>query len=127
MKNLYDYGLLLLRVGIGGLMLTHGIPKISMLSASPIKFPDPIGLGSTTSLILTLIGEVVAPILIIIGFKTKLATIPAEITMFVAFFVVHASDPIGKKEKALLYLICFLAIFLTGPGKYSIDSMRNKS
>ena len=127
MKNFFDYGLLLLRVGIGGLMLTHGIPKISKLAESPIKFPDPIGLGSSTSLVLTIIGEVIAPILIIIGLKTKLASIPAAITMFVAFFIIHASDPIGKKEKALLYLICFVVIFLTGAGKYSLDGLLNKN
>ena len=107
-------------------MLTHGIPKISKLAESPIKVPDPIGLGASTSLILTIIAEVLAPILIIIGLKTKLASIPAAITMFVAFFIVHASDPIGKKEKALLYLICFIVIFLTGAGKYSLDSLLNK-
>ena len=120
-KNFNDLALLLLRLGSGGLMLTHGIPKISMLSDSPIEFADPIGVGPTISLILTLIGEVVAPILIIIGFKTKLAAIPAMITMFVAAFVVHISDPIGTKEKALLYLFAFLVIFLAGPGKFSID------
>ena len=124
-KNFLDLALLILRLGSGGLMLTHGIPKISKLFESPIKFADPIGLGSTTSLILTLIGEVLAPVLIIIGFKTKLASIPAIITMLVAAFVVHISDPIGTKEKALLYLVCFLVIFLVGPGKYSIDGNKN--
>lgn len=124
-KNFLNLALLILRLGSGGLMLTHGIPKISKLFESPIKFADPIGLGSTTSLILTLIGEVLAPVLIIIGFKTKLASIPAIITMLVAAFVVHISDPIGTKEKALLYLVCFLVIFLTGPGKYSIDGNKN--
>ncbi|GAA4270367.1 DoxX family protein [Hyunsoonleella aestuarii] len=127
MKNFFNYGLLILRVGIGSLMLTHGIPKISKLAESPIKFPDPIGLGASTSLILTIIAEVLAPILIIIGLKTKLASIPAAITMFVAFFIVHASDPIGKKEKALLYLICFIVIFLTGAGKYSLDGLLTKN
>lgn len=124
-KNFLNLALLILRLGSGGLMLTHGIPKISKLFESPIKFADPIGLGSTTSLVLTLIGEVLAPVLIIIGFKTKLASIPAIITMLVAAFVVHISDPIGTKEKALLYLVCFLVIFLTGPGKYSIDGNKN--
>ena len=120
-KNFNDLALLILRVAFGGLMLTHGIPKISMLGHSPIEFPDPIGLGPTITLILTLIGEVVAPILIIIGFKTKLAAIPATITMLVAAFVVHINDPIATKEKALLYLFAFLIIFLAGPGKFSID------
>jgi len=118
--NYTDLALLLLRVGFGGFMLTHGIPKINMLS-DPSGFPDPVGVGGTVSLILALIGEVVAPILIIIGFKTKWAAIPAIITMGVAAFVVHATDDLGTKEMALLYFIAFLVIFLAGPGKYSLD------
>lgn len=120
-KNFNNLALLILRLGAGGLMLTHGIPKISKLFESPIKFADPIGIGETPSLILTLIAEVIAPILVIIGFKTKIATIPVIITMIVAAFVVHLNDPIGTKEKAILYLMCYLVLFLTGPGKFAID------
>ncbi|MFY0714221.1 DoxX family protein [Seonamhaeicola sp. NFXS20] len=120
-KNYNNLALLILRLGAGGLMLTHGIPKISKLFESPVKFADPIGIGETPSLILTLLGEVIAPILVIIGYKTKMASIPVIITMLVAAFVVHLNDPIGTKEKALLYLMCYLILFLTGPGKYAID------
>lgn len=123
-KNLNDAALLLLRVGFSGMMLTHGIPKISMLFESPIKFANPIGVGETASLILALIGEFVAPILVLIGFKTKLATVPVIITMAVAAFLVHASDPFAVKEKALLYLVGFIVIFLTGAGKYSVDERK---
>ncbi|WP_372756522.1 DoxX family protein [Mariniflexile sp.] len=123
-KSINDAALLILRVGFAGMMLTHGVPKINMLFQSPIKFADPIGVGVTVSLILTLIGEVIAPLLILIGFKTKLATIPGIITMFVAAFVVHAADPIGVKEKAILYLIAFTVIGLIGAGKYSVDGYK---
>ncbi|XCF04829.1 DoxX family protein [Tamlana crocina] len=123
-KKPTDLGLLILRVGFSGMMLSHGIPKINMLFLSPIKFADPIGLGETTSLVLTLIGEVLAPILVLVGFKTKWATIPVIITMLVAAFVVHLSDPIGTKEKALLYLFAFLAILIAGPGHYSYDGIK---
>jgi putative oxidoreductase len=119
-KNYTDLGLLILRVGFAGMMLTHGIPKLNMLS-DPSAFGDPIGVGSTLSLILALIGEVVAPIFIIIGFKTKWAAIPAIITMGVAAFIVHAKDDLGTKEMALLYFTAFLVIFLAGAGKYSVD------
>ncbi|WP_299336347.1 DoxX family protein [uncultured Psychroserpens sp.] len=122
-KNFTDLALLLLRVGFGGFMLTHGIPKIGMLS-DPSQFGDPLGIGTTASLILCLIGEVVAPILLIIGFKTKWAAIPAAITMLVAAFIVHAKDDLGTKEHALLYLIAFVVMFLAGAGKYSIDGMK---
>lgn len=123
-KNLNDLALLVARIGFGGLMLTHGIPKIERLFSIPIQFGDPIGVGPTLSLILALIGEVVAPILMIVGFKTKLAAIPAAITMFVAAFIVHAQDDFGTKEKALLYLIGFLVILIAGPGKYALDKNR---
>lgn len=120
-NNFTDLGLLFLRVGIGAMMLTHGIPKINRLFADPIEFGDPIGLGPTISLILALIGEVVAPALLIVGFKTKLAAIPAFITMAVAALIVHGEDPFSRKEKALMYALCFLVIFFTGAGKYSLD------
>ena len=120
-KTSKDFGLLILRVGVSALMLTHGYGKFLRLFTDPTDFGDPIGLGPTISLILAVIGEFVAPILIISGYKTKLAAIPALITMLVAAFVVHASDPIGTKEKALLYAVCYLAIAFTGAGKYSID------
>ncbi|MDO7171151.1 DoxX family protein [Mariniflexile sp. AS56] len=125
-KNFTNLGLLILRIGFAGMMLTHGVPKLNLLFESPIKFADPIGVGQVASLILALIGEVVAPILILIGFKTRLAAIPGIITMFVAAFIVHASDPIGVKEKALLYLIGFIVIFLMNAGKYSVDGFKNK-
>ena len=124
-KNFNDLALLLLRLGFGGLMLTHGIPKLNRLS-DPSGFPDPLGVSPTVSLILVLIGEVLAPVLIIIGFKTKLATIPSIITMGVAAFIVHASDPIATKEKALLYLFAFIIIFLAGPGSFSIDGRKGR-
>lgn len=124
MKSNYpDLGLLLLRLGFGGFMLTHGIPKLNMLS-NPTDFGDPIGIGATLSLILALIGEVVAPILLIIGFKTKWAAIPAIITMGVAAFIVHAEDDWATKEHALLFFFAFLVIFLCGAGKYSVDGMK---
>jgi putative oxidoreductase len=122
-KNFTDLALLLLRLGFGGFMLTHGIPKLSKLS-NAAQFPDPLGIGGLPSLILCLIGEVLAPILIIIGFKTKWAAIPAAITMLVAAFVVHAKDDLSTKEHALLFCIAFVVIFLAGPGKLSIDRIK---
>lgn len=120
-KTFPNIGLLVFRVLISGMMLFHGIPKIEKLFTLPVSFADPLGVGSTLSLILTLIGEVLAPILIIVGFKTRWATIPAAITMAVAAFIVHSDDSFYKKEKAILYLVCFVSIGLLGPGKYAIN------
>ena len=121
MTSTYHFGLLLLRLGFSGLMLTHGIPKLMNLVQGNLEFSDPLGIGAVPSLILTVIGEVICPLLIIIGYKTRLAAIPAAITMAVAAFVIHGADPIGTKEKALLYFFAFVIIALTGPGKFSVD------
>ena len=120
-KTFPNLGLLIFRVLISSMMLFHGIPKIEKLFTLPISFADPLGVGSTTSLIVTLIGEVLAPIFIIVGFKTRWASIPATITMAVAAFIVHADDSFFKKEKAILYLVCFVVIGLLGPGKFAIN------
>lgn len=120
-NNVTNLALLILRIGASGMLLTHGIPKIERLFSTPVEFPDPLGVGATFSLILALIGEVVGPIFVLIGYKTKLAAIPPMIVMGVALLFIHLNDPIGVKKKAILFLIMFAVIFLAGPGKYSID------
>lgn len=121
-KN-YQFGLLILRVGMSGLMLTHGIPKLMRLFEGNMQFPNPLGIGSGLSLILTVIAEFLCPVLIILGLRTRLATIPPIIVMLVAVFIVHWTDPMADKEKALLYLTGFLTIALAGGGKYTIKQL----
>ena len=117
-----DLGLLILRITGSGLLLTHGIPKLSRLfGEGPVEFGDPIGIGPGPSLFLAVFAEFLCAILVLIGFKTRWATIPVIITMLVAALIVHATDPFGTKEKALLFLGIFITIFLVGPGRYSID------
>lgn len=117
-----DLWLLILRVGIGASMLTHGIPKLQMLIAGgEIAFPDPVGIGATWSLILVVFAELFCSVLLILGFLTRLASIPLVINMAVAFFVIHGPDPFGKKELALLYLFIYLTILVFGGGKLSLD------
>jgi putative oxidoreductase len=122
-----DIGKLILRLGFGGFMLTHGWPKMMKLFAGgEIQWADPIGLGPTISLILAVFAEVICAILLIVGYKSKWATIPLIITMLVAAFIVHADDPWGKKEFALLYALGYLAIAFLGSGKYSLDGKFGK-
>ena len=114
-------GLALLRIAPSAMLMAHGIPKLQKLIDGNYEFGDPLGLGPAPTLFLAVLGEVVSPILIIVGFKTRWAAVIPAIVMAVAAFVVHASDPFGGKEKALLFLTCFVCIILLGPGKYSID------
>lgn len=120
--NLTHLGLAILRIAASLFMIFgHGWGKLSRLMDGNTEFPDPFGIGSAPTLFLAIIGEVVCPLLIILGFKTRWNAIPTAITMFVAAFVVHRADPFGTKEMALLYFVVFLTIFLVGPGKYAVD------
>lgn len=117
-----DLGKLLLRLGLGLLMLTHGWPKLMKLFAGgEIQFPDPLGIGAHLSLLLTVFAEFVCVIFVMIGYRSKWFSIPIVITMLVAVFVVHGSDSFGKKELALLYALGYLVIYLIGPGKYALE------
>ncbi len=113
----------LFRLTAGGLMLTHGMGKFNMLFGSePIQFPDPLGVGETTSLALAVFTEVFCAMLIMIGLVTRFASIALLITMLVAAFIFHADDPIVKQELSLLYASIYFVITMTGAGKFSIDN-----
>jgi putative oxidoreductase len=134
-------GLLILRLGMGGLMLTHGWSKLQMALAGDFdKFGDPIGLGSAASLVLVVFAEFVCAILVMVGLATRFAAVPVVVAMGVAAFVAHGSDPWtmeeaarrfmageaefwGSKQPALMYLAPFLAIVFTGAGRFSIDGL----
>jgi len=122
MKKNIDFGLLILRVGISVLLLTHGFPKLmKFINGNMAIAGDPLGVGELFSSILILLGEVVAPILVLIGLKSRPAALVSAATMAVAAFVSHAGDPLAQKEKALLFLLGFLAVALMGAGRFSID------
>lgn len=118
--------LLIIRLGAGSMILTHGIPKIDRLLADEVKFADPFGLGPTVSLALATFAEVICAGLIMIGFKVRLATIPLMITMLTAAFYAHWDDPFGRKELPLLYFLTFLGLLVFGGGKFSIDGLIGK-
>lgn len=114
-------GLLVLRVGFGALMMVHGVEKLLGYSDLVSKFPDPIGLGGQVSLIAAIGAELVCSVLLIVGFGTRLATLPLIFTMLVALFVVHGSHEWSVKEKSALYLAAYVPLIITGPGVFSLD------
>ena len=113
--------LLITRIIFSLSMITHGYPKLIKLVSENPSFVNPIGIGEIPTLILAVFAEFIAPIFIIIGFKTRIFSFFPIATMLVAAFIVHFDDPFKNKELALLYLAGFLTIFIIGPGKYSLD------
>ncbi|HEY0670332.1 MAG TPA: DoxX family protein [Sphingobacteriaceae bacterium] len=122
-----NVALLVARVGIAVLMLTHGIPKLLMLfSTEPVQFPAVLGMSAEFSLGLTVFAEVVCSVFLLLGFVTRLAVIPLAITMLVAALLIHASDPFAVKELAMNYFLAYVVLFFAGSGKYSIDYLVQK-
>ena len=127
--NLPDFGLLFMRMSAGLFILFgHGWGKLMNFGTMSTQFPDPIGLGSTVSLALVVFAEVFCGLAFALGLVTRFSALPLIIFMLVGAAVFHADDPWQKKEFALLYLIPFVTVFLSGPGKYSLDRIifRNK-
>ena len=98
-----DGALLFLRLFIGGMMLSHGWAKLASFSTLSATFPDPLGVGSTLSLLLILFAEVGCSCLLIFGLMTRLAALPLMFGMLMAFFVIHGADPFAVRELPLLY------------------------
>ena len=120
--------ILLLRIAAGIFMLTHGIGKFELLiGGGPIQFPDPFGVGASTSLFLTVFTEVFCSLLLIFGLVTRFAAAALLITMLVAAFVVHIDDDFSKQELSLIYAAIYMVLLLAGSGKFSVDQLIYKN
>jgi putative oxidoreductase len=117
-----DAGLLLLRLWLGLSMLwLHGWEKLMNLFAGKTTFLDPLGVGETTSFVLTVFAEAVCSVLLVIGLWTRWAAVILAFTMGVAFFIVNSANLKGNGELAWLYLGGYLVLFAAGAGKFSVD------
>jgi putative oxidoreductase len=118
-----DLGKLLLRLALGGLMLLHGIAKVikgpaainGMVAAA--GFPEQLGY-------LVYVGELVAPLLLILGVLTRPAALVIAVNMVVAVLLAHSKQLFSLNpasggwalELQGFFLFTALAIALLGPG-----------
>lgn len=114
--------ILILRLGFGLLLIPHGYSKLQNFMAGNHDFPDPLHISPILSQGLTIFAEFFCAILLVLGLFFRPVSMILLVLMIVIAFVIHWSDPIDVKETALLYLTTFLAIHLTGAGKYSLDA-----
>jgi putative oxidoreductase len=116
-------GLLVLRLGAGGLLFYgHGWGKLIHYAERAAGFADPLGVGPATSLGLVIFAEVFCAALVAIGFLTRLSVIPIIVFLMVAGFIQHAHDPWPKRELAFLFAVPFIALLFAGPGRFSLDA-----
>ena len=127
-KNaLVNAGLLVLRIGIGIIFIIHGIPKLMGGVETWTQ------LGSTMSMVgisfapafwgfMAAAAEAIGGLFIILGFLHRSVALMLVFTMIVAVLMhVMSGDPFGVYSNALKGLVVFVALTITGPGKYSID------
>ncbi len=125
-----DVGLLILRLWLGlSLLVLHGWGKLTRFEEMSNKFPDPFAIGTKASLSLALVGEIVGPILLILGLFTRLGALSSTITMAVAFFLVHHAvlKGSGSGELAFIYMAGLAVIFVAGGGRFAVDGKSGKT
>ena len=122
----FNIAMLVLRAGLGLMMLPHGYDKLVHFAQKKNTFMNFLGMGSTFSLSLSLFAEFFCAMFVLIGLFTRFTVLPLIIGMAVALFNAHDAAIFGGGEKAALYLAGFIAIFLLGPGKASVDGMMGK-
>jgi len=121
-----DVAKLLLRLVVGVLILLHGISKIEGGIGPIVDAVVNAGLPRAFGY-LVYIGEVLAPILVIVGLWTRPAAIVIAINLVVAVLLVHVpqfftlADTGGwALELQGLYLIVAISVALLGAGRYSL-------
>lgn len=115
-----SFFILLLRLFFGVLFFMHGLDKMMNFSALSETYPSVMGFGSYMTLMLAIFCEFCCSLFLIFGLLVRVLMLPMIVSMGVAFFDVHdAMLPEG--ELALIYLIVFIILYCTGPGRYSLD------
>lgn len=127
-----DTGKLLLRLALGLLILLHGISKIKGGPGFVVDVVTNAGWPPALAY-LVYIGEVVAPILLIIGLFTRVAALIVAINMLFAFGLVHTSQlflisKTGGWELELqgMYLVTAITVALLGAGRFSVGGVSSR-
>jgi putative oxidoreductase len=127
MKSQHDLGKLILRLALGVLVLLHGIAKLKG-GVEPIAgMLESHGVPGVFAWA-ALIGEVLGPLLVIVGFHARIGAVLIAINMLVAFALAHMGQLGQLNEQggwALelqgMFLFTAIAIALIGPGRFSLN------
>jgi putative oxidoreductase len=122
-----DLGRLLLRLTLGGCLILHGIAKLQGGVAGIGQALAANGLPAFVAYGVY-VGEIVAPVLVILGFYSRIGSVLIAINMLFAIGLMHRADlfKMGEHggwalELQAFYLFTALALALMGPGRYSIN------
>ena len=123
-----DTGRLILRLSVGGLMLFHGVSKI--LHPGALDFIAGMLNGYSIPGVLAYgvyIGEVLAPLMVIVGYQARLGGLLIVINMLFAIFLAHSGELFSLSEHGglaielqMIYLLSALAIVFLGSGRSAL-------
>ena len=114
--------ILILRLFFGILFFVHGLDKMMNFNTLSYTYPSVLGFGSYMTLMVSIFCEFCCSMFLVSGLLVRITVLPMIASMAVAFFDVHdAMMPEG--ELSLIYLIVFVVLYFTGPGRYSLDYM----
>ena len=122
----FNFAILILRLGVGILMMHHGYDKLVHFNMYKEQFVSFLGLSNSFSLCLDIFAEFFCSMFLILGLFTRFATIPLIVVASFALFHVHGGDYFGKGELITHYLISYLVLLIIGPGKVSVDGLIGK-
>lgn len=123
-----DVGRLILRLSVGGMMLFHGVAKI-MHPASLDFISNMLNSNNLPGLLAygVYIGEVLAPLMIIVGYQARLGGLILVVNMLFAIFLAHTGDFFSLTEHGgwalelqMFYLLSALSIVFLGSGRLAV-------
>jgi putative oxidoreductase len=119
-----DVGTLILRLFFGGLLMTHGYPKLTSGKQATVKWLEGVGLPGILGPLIGML-ELLGGLFLIIGFLTPIVSLLFAL-QFASIYLVRKK--IGKMtlaeyEKDLLYLGGSMALLFLGGGLYSLDQL----
>lgn len=128
MKTNFNVGLLISRIAIGFPMSIYGINKLM----HGIGFIEDMLLQHGLPSFLAygvFAGEIIAPFMLIVGFRTRLAGLIFAINCLTAILMAQTSNIFKLNdfggwalELLVIYLLIGVSLFFTGAGKYAISS-----
>lgn len=128
MLNQPDLARLILRLSLGFLILLHGISKL-LHGIGPI---EELLAGHGLPVVLAwgvLIGEILAPIMLILGLHTRVAAVLVIVNMLFALILAHQHELLALKsnggwalELQALFLVNAAVVLMLGPGRFRVHS-----
>jgi putative oxidoreductase len=122
-----DLAKLLLRITCGGVLLFHGIHKV-FVEIDHIKvilekagLPESLAYGN-------IVGEFIAPIFVLLGFKTRIAALIIAFNMLMSIVIAHPDIAFSINdyggwmiETNVLYMMTAVVLVFAGAGRYSVS------